>query len=205
MTQALTSVRQFVFARSDGSFAGMASPTAVRDGLSAAFSRLADFYAQLRDGEGTRDVQREFDRTLDLWSRKVQPHEAEMKVGVRMPLLSEWLGERLITRCVRIDPEHGLTMTQVHQIVDSLLPAVPVERRRPEPRDAPSIDLMVVDETPSRWISHGSGSAPACLARQSCDSCAPGLSGVRGTGHDSECVPSTEHGHRPIGDCRIAI
>lgn len=58
--------------------------------------------------------------------------EDALKVGIRVPLLRAWLSERWIDRCIRIE-EDGLTMTQVQQIVDSLLPEVPVERRRVRP------------------------------------------------------------------------
>ena len=46
---------------------------------------------------------------------------------VRAELLERWLGERLVTRCIRVD-QQGLTMAQVQQTVDSLLPDVPIER-----------------------------------------------------------------------------
>jgi len=52
--------------------------------------------------------------------------EDKEKVGVRAQLLALWLGERWLSRCIRIDRQ-GLNMTQVQQIVDSLLPDVPVE------------------------------------------------------------------------------
>jgi hypothetical protein len=73
-------------------------------------------------------VSRELDRVLAVWHEMIEPGEKNLQVGVRMPLLATWLGERLVTRCVQIDPEQGLTMAQVQQIVESLLPDGPVER-----------------------------------------------------------------------------
>jgi hypothetical protein len=164
LAETLTGVRQFVFAHADGSFAGMASPIAVRERLSAAFPELAGVDAEIRLGAVSLDVGREFDRVLNVWRRRIQVEEPDLKVGVRMPLLTEWLGERLVTRCIRIEPEPGLTMTQVQQIVESLLPDVPVERI-PAPPGSPAavpgivgVRLMVVDrdafalELARQWV-----------------------------------------------------
>jgi hypothetical protein len=99
-------------------------------------------------------VSRELDRVLAVWHEMIEPGEKNLQVGVRMPLLATWLGERLVTRCVQIDPEQGLTMAQVQQIVESLLPDGPVERlvgdgvptRGPPPGEtAAGARLMVVD------------------------------------------------------------
>jgi hypothetical protein len=165
LTQTLTGVRQFVFAH-EGRFMGMASPAAVRDGLCAAFHELAEFDTALR-GDASRDVEREINRCLDLWRERMRPDEPNLKVGVRWQLLAEWLGERVVSRCIRIGPETGLTMVQVQQLVDSLLPDVPVERRylRPASPDQPSgpveTELMVVDrdafalELARQWVRTG--------------------------------------------------
>lgn len=58
-----------------------------------------------------------------------------------------WLGKRLVTRCIEIDAEAGLTMAQVQQLVDSLLPDVPVEQRAPakSATDGARPELIVVD------------------------------------------------------------
>ena len=46
-------------------------------------------------------------------------------IGVREELLRGWLGERLVDRCVQVNSH--LSMSQVQQIVDCLLPDVPLE------------------------------------------------------------------------------
>lgn len=163
LLRSLTKVRQLVFRRSDGTFAGMASPSAVIDGLAAAFPDLFEFGRRLRNGDGSQDTARETDRQIRVWTtllkERLPTHgplgvpspinvpttsdfgEADLKVAVRPELLQGWLGERLITRCLRVDAD-GPTMTQVQQIVDSLLPDVPIERaggRDKEPK------LQVVD------------------------------------------------------------
>jgi hypothetical protein len=59
-------------------------------------------------------------------SNVVLPASEELiKVGVREELLRGWLGERLIDRCIHI--QGRLSMSQVQQIVDSLVPDVPLE------------------------------------------------------------------------------
>jgi hypothetical protein len=171
LVQALTAVRQFVFSDGVNVFAGMASPAAVRDGLCAAFPEIAAFDTDLRRGPSTKDVVRETDRWIQSWNQRMSAMERNIKVDVRRQLLDEWLGERLIRRCIRIE-ESGLTMTQVQQIVDSLIPDVPVQRRDdgPEPADddgsAPG-RLIVVDrdayalELAREWVRAASPRAPA--------------------------------------------
>jgi Domain of unknown function (DUF4062) len=170
LVQALTPVRQFVFCEGADVFAGMASPSAVRDGLREAFPQLATFDTQLRQGPSTQDVKRETDRAIMLWNQHMGAIEANTKVDVRSQLLVEWLGERLIRRCIRIE-ESGLTMMQVQQIVDSLIPDVPVQRRNGGPRaaepDPPTPKLVVVDrdayalELAREWVRATSPRAPA--------------------------------------------
>ncbi|MEO8136592.1 MAG: DUF4062 domain-containing protein, partial [Betaproteobacteria bacterium] len=129
LLQALTSVRQLVFRDTQGRFCGMASPSAVLDRLSEVFPLCREFLKQLRDNESTSssDTERETDRQINIWNRVHEPPngpgERMAKVGVRAELLERWLGERLVTRCIRVD-QQGLTMAQVQQIVDSLLPDV---------------------------------------------------------------------------------
>jgi len=141
LLRSLTSVRQIVFRRMDGRFAGMASPAAIVDGLAAAFPLLDEFGRQIRN-DASEDTQRETDRQVSTWNNLLQAranamspptmdrtfYEGTVKVGVRTQLLESWLGERLVTRCIHVGPE-GLVMTQVQQIVDSLIPDVPVERK----------------------------------------------------------------------------
>jgi hypothetical protein len=163
----LTPVRQIVFTHADGSFAGMATPAAVRAGLCAAFPEIAQFDATLRSGVPTsRDVERETDRWLGLWGAQMaQARESAVKVSVRWQLVREWLGERLIRRCIRLEPEDGLTMVQVQQIVDSLIGDVPLERppRTPSPQtvEPEEAEIMVVDrdafalELAREWVRTG--------------------------------------------------
>jgi hypothetical protein len=140
LLRSLTSVRQIVFRRMDRRFAGMASPAAIVDGLAAAFPLLDEFGRQLHASEASEDTERETDRQVLTWNNLLQTnanlvspavdrtfYEGTVKVGVRAQLLESWLGERLVRRCIHVDPQ-GLVMTQVQQIVDSLIPDVPVER-----------------------------------------------------------------------------
>lgn len=132
LLRSLTGVRQLVFRDASGRFCGMASPDAVLDGLARVFPLCARFLEQSRQHESSADTERETDRQLAVWravheSRK-GPAERVVKVGVRGPLLAQWLGERLVTRCIRVD-QPGMTMAQVQQVVDSLLPDVPIERQ----------------------------------------------------------------------------
>lgn len=184
LLHSLTAVRQIVFRHADGRFAGMASPAAVVDGLSAAFYELDEFGRVLREGPSSQDTDRETDRHIQEWERVLNcrnppkpgarsggaparaaaarnPAAAEMaiKVGVRPELLRVWLGERLVTRCINVD-ETGPTMAQVQQIVESLLPDVPIERLR-SPGDDPLPQLQVVDrdafalELAREWVRSG--------------------------------------------------
>jgi hypothetical protein len=129
---ALTGVRQLVFRRSDGGFYGMTSPTAVVQQLAAQFPLCAAFLEQLRQSEPSADTEREMARQIDVWKDVHDaphgPGEDQAKVDVRPVLLERWLGERLSMRCLEIDPQ-GLTLTTVQQIVDSLVPYVPIEQR----------------------------------------------------------------------------
>lgn len=157
LLRSLTAVRQLVF-RQAGRFVGMASPAAVVDGLAEAFPLLDEFARRLGQGESTQDSARETDRQLTQWENFLKMRndtvvEIDVKVGVRPELLRSWIGERLVTRCVRID-ESGPTMAQVQQIVDSLIPDVPIERQQSSPMasspaesSAPKSDwvLQVVD------------------------------------------------------------
>jgi len=184
LLHSLTTVRQIVFRNAEGHFAGMASPAAVVDGLSAIFSELDAFGRVLREGRSSQDTDRETDRHIEEWERllnnpnprarssrstggpartaadrKHGTGEAEIKVGVRPELLQLWLGERLVTRCINLD-ETGPSMAQVQQIVESLLPDVPIEQRRPLVDDA-GPHLRVVDrdafalELAREWVRSG--------------------------------------------------
>ena len=89
--------------------------------------------------------------------------EKRIKVGVRAPLLERWLGERWVNRCIRVEGEQ-LSMNEVQQIVDSLLPDVPIER----PRIGATVDtkISVVDrdafalELAREWIRSGLSRSP---------------------------------------------
>jgi hypothetical protein len=160
LAQTLTGVRQFVFSHDDGTFAGMASPETVREGLAAAFPQIADFDATVRSGKASKDTLRETQRCMDLWNDHMKPEEEEVKVGVRPQLLAEWLGEGFIGRCMRLGPDDEVTVVQVQQIVESLVRDIPLEsrtRRSSDPgsnghpgageqsEDAEEIKLKVVD------------------------------------------------------------
>jgi hypothetical protein len=184
LLHSLTAVRQIVFRQADGRFAGMASPAAVVDGLAAAFAVLDEFDRVLRAGASSQDTDRETDRHIQEWerflrepapapradrqtgparrsaaARKVATDESTIKVGVRPELLRLWLGERLVTRCINVD-DAGPTMAQVQQIVESLLPDVPIERLRPT-GDEIVTQLQVVDrdafalELAREWVRSG--------------------------------------------------
>jgi hypothetical protein len=159
LLRSLTLVRQIVFTGRGGHFAGMASPDALLDGLGTQFPVLELFIRQLRESESSDDRVRETQRQVDIWnglyagvgaavrpaarrgnttratrpqSEAVQPRpEGEIQVGVREELLAGWLGERLITRCIEV--QGTLTMSQVQQIVDCLVPDVPMELSYPPP------------------------------------------------------------------------
>jgi hypothetical protein len=172
LLRSLTSVRQVVFCDINGRFAGMASPAAIMDGLAGAFPQLDEFARNLRLGVGTSDIERETDRQTLAWNQFVNPattvpagafpvagiSEVDLKVGVRPRLLEGWIGERWVSRCIRMEG-YDLSMSQVQQIVDSLLPDVPVQRARKAP-DA-GVELLVVDrdafalELAREWVRSG--------------------------------------------------
>jgi hypothetical protein len=89
--------------------------------------------------------------------------ESLLKVGVRAPLLENWLGERWVGRCIRVDGP-DLSMNQVQQIVDSLLPDVPIQRSKKKPADG--FELLVVDrdafalELAREWVRSGLPRSP---------------------------------------------
>jgi hypothetical protein len=178
----LTGVRQIVFRRADGRFAGMASPAAVVDGLGAAFPLLDEFARRLREEPGTQDTDRETDGQIQQWDEMLragprpprparakaakpppaggsntQAAESATKVGVRPELLRAWLGERLVSRCITVD-ETGPTMAQVQQIVESLLPDVPIQRHVPDP-GVPVLQVVDRDafalELAREWVRSG--------------------------------------------------
>jgi Domain of unknown function (DUF4062) len=157
LLRSLTTVRQLVFSGRGGHFAGMASPAAIIEGFGSQFPILEEFRRRLQQENASDDREREIDRQLDIWFQFLQdvptttavvktprppgPAAAQpsaeltqstldvertIQVGVREELLERWLGERIVTRCIRIR-ESQLTMAQVQQVVDSLLPDVPVE------------------------------------------------------------------------------
>ena len=171
LLRSLTAVRQVVFSDVQGRFAGMASPAAIVEGLSTAFPELDEFARILRKEQASSDIERETDRQTNAWNlflvgptfvTKLLPPSGNMeevlKVGVRPALLNQWLGERWVNRCIRIDG-NDLSMSQVQQIVDSLLPDVPVQR----PMKAPlaGVELLVVDrdafalELAREWVRSG--------------------------------------------------
>jgi hypothetical protein len=165
----LTSVRQIVFCDTGGRFIGMASPAAIVDGLASAFLNLDEFARILRQDISSSDIDRETDRQIQAWnnffsptpvppSTTTQPPESAVKVGVRGSLLERWVGERWVGRCIRVDG-NDLSMTQVQQMVDSLLPDVPLERRKKS--QAAQFELLVVDrdafalELARQWVRSG--------------------------------------------------
>jgi len=166
LLRSLTAVRQLVFCDASGRFAGMASPTAIVDGLASAFPELSEFAGKLRQDSPSSDIDREANRQTNAWKAFVSPPapgEDTLKVGVRAPLLERWLGERCVTRCIRVDG-NDLSMSQVQQVVDSLLPDVPVQRLRKAPDT--SFQLLVVDrdafalELAREWVRSGLPRSP---------------------------------------------
>jgi hypothetical protein len=169
LLRSLTAVRQIVFCDPGGRFGGMASPAAIIDGLSAAFTELDEFARSLRQQPmpPSSDIERETDRQTNAWnafvSGRTPNNEQAFKVGVRAPLLEEWLDERWIGRCIRAD-SNDLTMNQVQQIVDSLLPDVPLQRQRKPPQNG--YELLVVDrdafalELAREWVRSGLPRSP---------------------------------------------
>jgi hypothetical protein len=169
LLRSLTTVRQVVFCDAGGRFAGMASPAAIIDGLAGAFPLLDEFARQLRQDASSPDIERETNRQTDAWNAFVaqrvgpQSDESALKVGVRAPLLDRWLGERWVGRCIRVDA-NDLSMSQVQQVVDSLLADVPVQRRRKAPESG--FELLVVDrdafalELAREWVRSGLPRSP---------------------------------------------
>jgi hypothetical protein len=174
----LTAVRQLVFCDGIGRFVGMASPAAIKDGLTNSCSELEGAVQRLRGGVPSRDVERETHRQIQAWQMsfahqplakgnkqtpRIHNNEASIKVGVRAPLLEHWLGERWINRCIVVD-SHDLSMSQVQQIVDSLLPDVPVQRQRKLPEKG--YQLLVVErdafalELAREWVRSGLPRSP---------------------------------------------
>ena len=177
LLRSLTAVRQVVFCDADERFLGMASPAAIIDGLAHDVPMLDEFARQLRQGTPSSDIERETDRQTETWTTfisaqpfrpgRVPPppgnNESAFKVGVRAPLLERWVGERWVSRCIRVDT-NDLSMNQVQQIVDSLLPDVPVQRRRKAPETGH--ELLVVDrdafalELAREWVRSGLPRSP---------------------------------------------
>ena len=153
LLHSLTSVRQLVFADSRGHFAGMASPAAVREGLCAAFPAIATFDTALRSGYGSQDTEREITRCVNLWNAQMSGTEFELKVGVRWQLVEHWLGERLITRCITLSAETGLTTAQAQKIIESLVPDVPIEQIK-------STSEEEIVATPDAASGEGSATSP---------------------------------------------
>lgn len=176
LLRSLTAVRQLVFCDASGRFAGMASPAAIVDGLAAEFDVLDEFARKLREAPSSSDIESETDRQTEAWTAFVaraastaRPKvplinvERAWKVGVRAPLLNRWLGERWVDRCIRVEAT-DLSMSQVQQIVDSLLPDVPVERRQKALEEG--FELLVVDrdafalELAREWVRSGLPRSP---------------------------------------------
>lgn len=176
LLQSLTAVRQVVFCDAGGRFVGMASPNAIVDGLASAFPELDEFARKLRQDLPSSDIERETNRQTEAWNNFLisqtatappgftpADRERTLKVGVRVPLIGEWLGERWVSRCIRVDG-NDLSMSQVQQIVDSLLPDVPVQRGRKLP--ATGYELLVVDrdafalELAREWVRSGLPRSP---------------------------------------------
>ena len=148
----------------------------------SAFPDLDEFARRLRQDASSVDIERETDRQTNAWnafvsapslppggvSPNVPPQstgidESTLKVGVRGPLLDRWLGERWVGRCIRVD-SYDLSMNQVQQIVDSLLPDVPIQRRKKEPENG--FELLVVDrdafalQLAREWVRSGLPRSP---------------------------------------------
>jgi hypothetical protein len=190
LLRSLTQVRQVVFTGRGRRFAGMASPDAILDGLSARFRELDAFIQRLRETPSTEDRRQETDRQIATWGTvfvlptvpppaplPVRPRgrqafadlalptsEPDRRVGVREELLQTWLGERLISRCIEV--RGGLTMSQVQQIVDCLVPDVPIEEASGS--DEPQlVEIKVIDrdafalELAREWVRAGLPRNPA--------------------------------------------
>jgi hypothetical protein len=141
------------------------------DGLARAFPELDGFTRFLRMTPASADIERETDRQTTAWNQYLSAPpvpagspplppiiESQLKVGVRSPLLEGWIGERWVSRCIRMEG-YDLSMSQVQQIVDSLLPDVPVQRTRKAPDSG--VELLVVDrdafalELAREWVRSG--------------------------------------------------
>lgn len=167
LLRSLTVVRQVVFQDLQERFVGMASPSAIIDGLASAFPDLNQFLLTLYQTAPSQDIERETNRQTETWTAFAKTasanNESTFQVGVRAPLLEQWLGERWVSRCVRVDG-YDLSMSQVQQIVDSLLPDVPVQRLRKPP--ATGFELLVVDrdafalELAREWVRSGLPRSP---------------------------------------------
>lgn len=167
LLRSLTAVRQVVFRDSKERFVGMASPAALVDGLAVKSPQLDEFARKLYQGPLSSDIERETNRQTEAWNNFVNSapgnSESTFKVGVRAPLLEQWLGERWVGRCVRVEG-YDLSMSQVQQIVDSLLPDVPVQRLRKPPETG--FELLVVDrdsfalELAREWVRSGLPRSP---------------------------------------------
>jgi hypothetical protein len=176
LLRSLTAVRQVVFSDVVGQFVGMASPGAILDGLGSTFPTLDEFVRILRQSSSSSDIERETNRQTEAWNNFVNPprrnaapnrrpenSEAKLKVGVRASLLAQWAGERWVDRCIRVDG-NDLNMNQVQQIVDSLLPDVPVER--PKSLTERIFEVLVVDrdafalELAREWVRSGLPRSP---------------------------------------------
>jgi hypothetical protein len=170
LLRTLTPIRQVVFCDVRGAFIGMASPNAIFDGLARSCPELDEFGRKLREQPPSPDFEIETDRQTNAWRSFLEPGRAKparppaeaterkLKVGVRKALLEQWLGERWVSRCIRVDGNE-MSMTQVQQIVDSLLPDVPLQRRKKTSED--SFELLVVDrdafalELAREWVRSG--------------------------------------------------
>ena len=181
LLRSLTTVRQLVFCDTSGRFAGMASPTAIFEGLASSFPELEEFSRELRKGAVSFDIEIETDRQTQAWGSFVSSpgpaptgkpratragvanREQGLKVGVRASLLERWLGERWVSRCIRVD-SNNLSMSQVQQIVNSLLPDVPLQRRKKASET--DLELLVVDrdafalELAREWVRSGLPRSP---------------------------------------------
>lgn len=193
LLRSLTQVRQIVFTGRGGRFAGMASPNALVEGLGAKFHELDVFSQRLRGTPATEDRHQETRRQIATWStvfamsaaaapplpeglRTSLPQfqavpgivlpvpEAQRHVGVREELLQGWLGERLISRCIEVRGD--MTMSQVQQVVDCLVPDVPLERL-PDTSELQRPKVMVIDrdafalELAREWVRAGLPRNPA--------------------------------------------
>lgn len=170
LLESLTAIQQVVFCDAKGRFIGMASPRAIVDGLAGAFSELDALSRTLRQGAASSDIDTEISRQTTAWKSAVNPTsttapsptEHTLKVGIRAPLLKQWLDERWVSRCIRVD-SNDLSMNQVQQIVDSLLPDVPIQRRN---KTAEGFELLVVDrdafalELAREWVRSGLPRSP---------------------------------------------